>query len=63
MVSTHSPDFLNAIEPGELFVLSKKNGYTTISGAADNELVATYFKEGEKLGYLWKQGFFNNSSR
>lgn len=63
MVSTHSPDFLNAIEPDELFVLSKKDGYTTISGAADNELVTSYFKAGEKLGYLWKQGFFNNSAR
>ena len=57
-VSTHSPDFLNAIEIEELFWLVKKNGYTSIQRAKDNELISSLINEGDKMGYLWKQGFF-----
>lgn len=63
MVSTHSPDFLNAVELDELFILSKKNGHTAISRAKDDEQIKAYFEAGEKLGYLWKQDFFNNFCR
>ena len=58
MVSTHSPDFLNAAELEEVFVLVKRNGYTTIRRVADDEQIAAYAKEGDLLGYLWKQGLF-----
>lgn len=58
MVSTHSPDFLNAAELEEVFVLVKRNGYTTIRRVADDEQIAAYVKEGDLLGYLWKQGLF-----
>ena len=57
-VSTHSPDFLNAIEIEEVFWLVKKNGYTSIQRAKDNELISSLINEGDKMGYLWKQGFF-----
>ena len=57
-VSTHSPDFLNAVELEEAFWLIKKNGYTEIMRAKDNGQVAAYMSEGDKLGYLWKQGLF-----
>ena len=58
MVSTHSPDFLNAAELDEVFVLVKRSGYTTIARIADNAQIAAYVREGDQLGYLWKQGFF-----
>lgn len=58
MVSTHSPDFLNATGLDEVFVLVKRDGYTTIKRVADDEQIAAYMKEGDQLGYLWKQGFF-----
>ncbi|WP_279362254.1 AAA family ATPase [Xanthomonas sacchari] len=59
LVSTHSPDFLNATEISEVCWLVKSNGCTEIHRAGDNQQVAAYVKEGDQLGYLWKQGFFD----
>lgn len=60
-VSTHSPDFLNAVEPEEAFWLVKVGGYTDVRRASKNEQIARYVAEGDKLGYLWKQGFFEGA--
>jgi predicted ATPase len=60
-VSTHSPDFLNAAELEEVFWLQKENGYTIIKKAADDEQLRKYMGEGDKLGYLWRQGFFTGA--
>jgi predicted ATPase len=57
-VSTHSPNFLNAVRLEEVFWLAKKNGFTSISRAADDEQLKTYMNDGDQLGYLWNQGFF-----
>ncbi|NIA31128.1 MAG: AAA family ATPase [Actinobacteria bacterium] len=57
-VSTHSPDFLNAIKINEVFWFVKKEGYTNILRARDNEQIRAYMEDGDKMGYLWKQGFF-----
>ena len=58
LVSTHSPDFLNALELDEVFWLSKRQGYTHIHRAREDAQIAAYMADGDKLGYLWKQGFF-----
>lgn len=58
MVSTHSPDFLNAAELDEVFWLVKKNGYTEIHRASEDEQIRKYMEDGDKMGYLWKQGLF-----
>lgn len=59
-VSTHSPDFLNDAELGEVFWLEKlETGFTKISRAADDSQIVAYMQAGDKMGYLWKQGFFN----
>jgi len=56
-ISTHSPDLVNALEPQELFFIKKqKNGYSQIKSVADNEQIVNLFNEGDKLGYLWKEG-------
>jgi len=60
-ISTHSPDFLNAVELDEVFWLIKNDGYTTIKRARDDEQVAAFMAEGDQMGYLWKQGFFNGA--
>lgn len=57
-VSTYSPDFLNATRIEEVFWLVKKDGYTKIMRASDDEQIVKYMKEGDQMGYLWKQGFF-----
>lgn len=60
-VSTHSPDFLNAIELDEACWLVKQKGKTEIHRARDNAQIAAYMSEGDKLGWLWKQGFFDGA--
>ncbi len=58
-VSTHSPDFLNAIELEEAYWLVKREGCTEIHRAKDNAQIAAYMAEGDQLGYLWNEGFFD----
>ncbi len=57
-VSTHSPDLLNATRVEEVFWLVKKNGYTQIHNASKNDQIVAFMREGDQMGYLWKQGFF-----
>lgn len=62
MVSTHSPDFLNACRLEEVFWLAKRDGYTQAFRAKDDAQIAQYMRDGdEKMGYLWKQGFFTGA--
>lgn len=58
-VSTHSPDFLNATKLEEVFWLVKKDGYTEIKRASKDAQVTAYMQDGDQMGYLWKQGFFD----
>lgn len=60
-VSTHSPDFLNAIELEEACWLVKLQGCTKIYRARDNAQIAAYMSDGDRLGWLWKQGFFDGA--
>ncbi len=60
-ISSHSPDFVNALELDELFWLSKENGYTNIHRASHDSTIASLYSEGDQLGYLWKQGYFFGS--
>lgn len=61
LVSTHSPDFLNACEVGEVVWLVKSNGYTDIKRASNDEQISSYIAEGDLMGTLWKQGFFEGA--
>ncbi len=61
-VSTHSPDFLNAVELDEIYVLTKENGYTTIRKASDNKLAKSLCLAGDKPGELWRQGLLGGES-
>ncbi len=60
-VSTHSPDFLNATQIEEVFWLMKKDGYTQVKRAVDAPQIVAYMKEGDQMGYLWEQGFFEGA--
>jgi predicted ATPase len=60
-VSTHSPDFLNATELDEVCWLVKKEGRTEIRRASEDPQVVKYMNDGDKMGYLWKQGFFEGA--
>lgn len=60
-VSTHSPDFLNAVELDEVFWLIKESGDTRIRRARDDKQISEYMNNGDQMGYLWKQGFFTGA--
>lgn len=55
-VSTHSPDFLNAVNVDEVFLLIKQKGYTQIKAAKDDEQVVAFIEAGDQMGYLWTSG-------
>lgn len=60
-VSTHSPDFLNACELDEVLWLVKHKGYSQVRRAKDDAQIAKYMGEGDQMGFLWKQGFFEGA--
>ena len=39
----------------------KKDGFTEIRRAKDDPQIVRYVEEGVKLGWLWKQGFFEGA--
>jgi len=53
-ISTHSPDFLDAVELDELYCLDKNNGFTEIKKASHNDLIKSLFESGDLLGDLWR---------
>lgn len=61
MVSTHAPDFLNALEIEEVFWLNKQDGFTKIHRASDDEQLKALVAAGDPLGALWRQGLFQGA--
>ncbi len=60
-VSTHSPDFLNAVELDEVYWLVKEDGCTAIRRARDDAQLKAFVNEGDQMGYLWKEGLFQGA--
>jgi hypothetical protein len=44
-----------------VFWLVKDTGYTQVRRARDNEQISVYMNDGDQMGYLWKQGFFEGA--
>lgn len=61
LVSTHSPDFLNAVALDEVCWLVKKDGAAEIRRAREDAQLTAYMADGDQMGYLWKQGFFEGA--
>jgi len=60
-VSTHSPDLVNALEPGEVYLLKKgDDGFSSIAHIANNEDIVSLYQSGDKMGYLWKEGLLDS---
>jgi len=57
-ISTHSPEFLNAMKVKSIFLLEKEQGLTKVYRAVDDPLVSGLMEDGDKAGYLWDQGTF-----
>lgn len=57
LVTTHSPFFLNALRPEEVWVLWRdEQGYTQTKRVKDIEGVADFVRHGALLGHLWMEG-------
>lgn len=57
-VSTHSPQFLNAVPLESLYHIDKASGVSRIVAISQDPLLSAQIKAGDKAGYLWEQGMF-----
>jgi len=55
-MSSHSTDFINAVELEELFIIKKQNGVSKIVAASSDENIVSLYQHGDKLGALWQEG-------
>jgi predicted ATPase len=62
-ISTHSPDFLNALKLDEIYCLNKKQGFTEVTCASQSKNLQALFEAGDLPGYLWKQRLFEGLNR
>lgn len=62
-VSTHSPQFLNAIRLESLFLIDKTEGAAEIIPFTEDPLVSEHLKAGDRAGYLWTHGMLVGMSR
>jgi predicted ATPase len=59
LVSSHSPFFVNALRPREVWVLYRdEQGYTQARCAADMRGIREFVETGGQLGDLWLEGHF-----
>jgi predicted ATPase len=59
IVTTHSPFFIDAMRPGEVWMLYRdEEGFTRVNRIADIQGVAEFVETGAKLGQLWMEGHF-----
>lgn len=58
-VTTHSPFFVNAINPENVWVLSKKSdGFSTVQKASEFPFVKDLSAEGVEAGRMWYSNYF-----
>jgi len=60
-VSTHSPDFVNALRIDELFFLIKDKGKTTIKAASNDPETVDLYNNGNRLGWLWRNNYIKGA--
>jgi predicted ATPase len=58
-ISTHSPYFVDAVKPKELWVLDRDdNGYTIAKKVSDMQGIIQFYEKGSSTGQLWMENFF-----
>ncbi|GAA4526687.1 AAA family ATPase [Amycolatopsis samaneae] len=59
IVATHSPRFVDAVRPDELWTMYRgEDGYARVRRAADLPRVTAMLEAGGALGDLWTEGYF-----
>jgi predicted ATPase len=62
-VSSHSPYFVNALRPEELWIMDRgKDGFATVERADRIAGVPEFVAEGAALGSLWSEGQFHRGN-
>lgn len=56
-VSTHSPEFVNALKIDELFWLTRKEGFSRVTRAGGDQVIRALCEAGDPLGALWTQNY------
>ena len=57
-VSTHSPDFVDALTIKELFLVKKECGISNIELAKSDKQIVEMYEDGCELGWLWQHDYF-----
>ena len=58
-VTTHSPFFVNALSPEQVWVLDKgPDGFSTIKRSSEYDFVSDLVQEGAYIGDLWNSKYF-----
>ena len=61
-ITTHSPFFVNALGPDDVWVLTKEeDGYSTIKRASEFEFVKELAEEGVPVGDMWYSKYFEDA--
>ncbi|MBC7435575.1 MAG: AAA family ATPase [Bdellovibrionales bacterium] len=59
VVTTHSPNFVDALTPTEVWILDKgSDGYSKVTRAADISTIQSLYEEGIPMGSLWYSNHF-----
>lgn len=59
LVTTHSPNFVDALTPSEVWILDKdSDGFSSLTRAADLQSVESLFEEGVPMGSIWYSNHF-----
>jgi predicted ATPase len=60
LVTTHSPEFLDAVRPKELWAIRRDDtGFAAVVRASDDQRVMSMVQAGASLGDLWNEGYFS----
>jgi len=63
LITTHAPNFVDALTPDEVWILDKgKDGFSTLERAADIEGVQALYDEGLPMGSLWFSDHFGRGN-
>lgn len=61
-VTTHSPHFVDALKPEQVWLMERdKNGHSTVKRTADMEMISAFREEGIPLGSLWYSNHLEES--
>jgi len=62
LVTTHSPEFVDALRPAELWSISRgEAGFATVVRASDLRVITEMVNAGATLGDLWREGYLSES--